>query len=243
MFGSEKHRQWLPHPGMNGGGGGGGKSKTTSEVPAELKPLATRYAQEGIDVMDTPFQYYNDQRYADLTAPQMQGIDMATNRALQGSATMDAAEGNLNQMMAGGPNPYLDAMFNQASGQVQNRIDSNAALAGRLGSNSHAETYQNGMNNLAAQMYGGAYESDQARRMQAIGMAPTFGDAAYKDAAQLMSAGQTLQDQQQNNLDFGYQQFMGEQNKPYQDMAAAAGIFQSQPFGSSSTTSQSGGGK
>ncbi len=229
---------------LEGGGGGGGKSKTTSEVPAELKPLAARYSSAGIQAFDTPFQYYNDQRYAGLTDPQLQGIDMVQNRALQGSQTIGNAENQLNSMIAGGStNPFLDQMFQAGADKVKANVNSNFALGGRYGSGAHTGTLADSLGNMAAQMYGGAYENDRARQMQAIGMAPQFGNMAYQDASQLMNAGQILQDEAQNPLDFQYQQFTEDQNKLYKDMAAAAGIFQSQPYGNSSTTTQSGGGK
>lgn len=229
---------------LEGGGSSGGTSKTVSEVPAELKPLAARYSQAGIQAFDTPFEYYGGQRYAGLTDPQLQGIDMVQNRAMQGSATVGNAENQLNSMISGGnTNPFLDQMFQAGADKVKANVNSNFAAAGRYGSGAHTGTLADSLGNMAAQMYGGAYENDRARQMQAIGMAPQFGNLAYQDASQLMNAGQILQDEAQNPLDFQYQQFTEDQNKLYKDMGAAAGIFQSQPYGSSSSTTQSGGGK
>ena len=94
---------------------------------------------------------------------------------------------------------------------------------------------------MATDMYGGAYAQDQANRMQAIGMAPTYGNAAYQDAGQLMNVGQMYQDQSQQGLDFNYQQYQDEENDPYKKLAAMSGVFGSN-LGASSTTQQSGGG-
>ena len=91
-------------------------------------------------------------------------------------------------------------------------------------------------------MYGNAYDADQARRLQAIQMAPTYGNQAYTDAAQLMGAGQTQQDQAQQGLDYGYSQYQDAQNLPYKQLAAMSGVFNSN-LGGTSTTTQSGGGK
>lgn len=228
-----------------GKGGGGGTSKTVSEIPKELKPLAEKYSSAGIKAFDTPFKYYKvEDRYAGLTDPQLQGIDMVQNRALQGSATVGNAENQLNSMISGGnTNPFLDQMFQAGADKVKANVNGNFAAAGRYGSGAHTGTLADSLGNMAAQMYGGAYENDRARQMQAIGMAPQFGNLAYQDASQLMNAGQILQDEAQNPLDFQYQQFTEDQNKLYKDMGAAAGIFQSQPYGSSSSTKQSGGGK
>lgn len=120
---------------LEGGGSSGGTSKTVSEVPAELKPLAARYSQAGIQAFDTPFEYYGGQRYAGLTDPQLQGIDMVQNRALQGSATVGNAENQLNSMISGGnTNPFLDQMFQAGADKVKANVNGNFAAAGRFGS-------------------------------------------------------------------------------------------------------------
>lgn len=226
---------------LEGGGSGGGTSTSVQNIPDELKPLATRYTTEAINLADAPYAGFEGQRYADLTAPQTAGIGMTINRALGGSDTVNNAEAGLNQMIAGGTNPYLDSMFNQAADQVQGRVNSQFNGPGAFGGTANQEVMQRGLGDLATQMYGGAYENDQARRMQAIGMAPTFGNLAYQDAAQMMKAGQTLQDQSQNNLDWSYQQYVDEQNDPYKKLAAMSGVFGTNLGGSTTTTQPSGG--
>lgn len=98
----------------------------------------------------------------------------------------------------------------------------------------------NTMGDIATSMYGNAYGQDQANRMQAIGMAPTFGQAAYQDASQLLNAGNIQQNQAQNNLDFGYQQFSEASNYPFKQLQATGGVL-GQGMGTSTTAS--GGGK
>ncbi len=228
----------------NGGGGssgGGGTSTTVQNIPEELKPLATRYTSDAIKLADTPYQAYAGTRYADLNPTQYASLGMTANRALNGSATMNNAESNLNQMMNAGPNPYLDSMVDKSLGQVQSRINSQFS-GNNYGSTAHQETLQNGLADTANSMYGAAYDADQGRRLSAMGMAPTFANQAYTDASQLMSAGQTLQDQQQQGLDFNYQQFQEQQNDPYKRLAAMSGVFGSDLGGSSTTTSQQSGG-
>lgn len=246
-------RQRKPHK-----GGDDSTSTTTQEIPAELKPLATAYTNKAIDLANQPYTPYTGQRYADLNTTQNLGIGMATNRALGGSQTMNNAEGSLNQFIQGGQtNPYLDQMVAKAQGSVVDQFNNmvkpqtetamrNSGSFGNSGLQQQMQLQQKAaadqMSDIATDMYGNAYGQDQANRMQAIGMAPTFGNAAYQDAAQLMNVGQTMQDQQQNNLDFGYQQFSEDQNKPYKDLAAMSGVFGSN-LGGSATTQQSGGGK
>ena len=226
-----------------GKGGGDGTSTTTQEIPVELKPLATDYTNRAMALANTDWQGYDQQRYADMNAMQNMGAGMTADRALNGSATMNNAEGSLNQFIQGGnTNPYLDSMYNQAAGNVTNSVNTNFAQAGRYGSGAHTGALTEGLGNMATDMYGGAYAQDQANQLSAIGMAPTYGNAAYQDAGQLMNVGQMYQDQSQNNLDFNYQQYQDQQNDPYKKLAAEGGVF-STNLGASSSTQSSGGGK
>lgn len=223
-------------------GGGGGSSTTVESIPDELKPLASAYTNKAINLSNQGFTPYGAPRYADLNSTQQLGIGMVQDRALNGSPTMRNAEGALNQTIQGGTNPYLDAMVNKAQASVLGNANAAAARSGSFGNSGIAEQAAKQMGDVATQMYGGAYESDANRRLQAIGMAPTFGNAAYSDAQQLMNAGQVMQDQKQQNLDFNYQQFQDATNLPYKQLAAMSGVFGSN-LGGTSTTTQQGGGK
>ena len=222
------------------GGGGGGTSTTTQSIPDEFKPLANLYVQQAEKIAQTPWQAYEGKRNADLNTTQQMGIGMVQDRALNGSATMNNAEQNLNGFMQGGSNPYLDSMVNKAQGNVLSNANGAAARSGSFGNSGIAEQAAKQMGDVATSMYGGAYESDQGRRMQAIGMAPTFGDQAYKDAGQLLNAGNVQQGQDQKNMDFGFQQFQDAQNNPYRQLQATGGVV-GQSAGQ--TTTSTGGGK
>lgn len=233
---------------MGGGGGGnsgGGTSVTTQEIPAELKPLASRYTQEATKLFDTPYQAYTGQRYADLNNIQNTALQSTINRSMDNS-TINNATSNLNQVMSGGQNPYLDAMVNRAQQNVMSNYGTAAMNSGSFGNSGLGQQLAQGLTDTATQMYGNAYAQDQSNRLSAISMAPTINQAGYQNAQQLMNAGQTLQDQQQQNMDFNYQNFLDKQNYPYKNLAAAAGVFGSNLGGSSTTTSNqssSGGGK
>lgn len=241
-----------------GGGGGGGTSTTTPTIPDELKPLANLYTQQATQYAQTPFQEYGGQRFANLDPTQEAGLGMVEQRALGGSPTMQAAESGLNQFIQGGrTNPYLDAMVSKAQGSVvdqfNNMIKPQTETAmrqsGSFGNSGLQQYMQNQqkaagqqMSDIATQMYGQAYGQDQANRMQAIGMAPTFGNAAYQDASQLLNAGNIRQQQAQNPLDFQYQQFKEAQDYPLKQMQATGG-FLGQNMGSTTKSDQDSGGK
>jgi hypothetical protein len=224
-------------------GGGPGDSTTTQEIPEELKPLATAYSDKAMNLGEQSYNPYGGQRYADLNPVQNTGLGMTVDRALQGSQTMNNAEGGLNQMMGGGQNPYLDAMYDQAAGKVAGSVNSNFSQAGRYGSGAHTGALTEGLGDMATNLYGGAYEADQGRRMQAIGMAPEFAQQDYADAGQMMNAGQILQDQSQQSLDYGYEQYQEQENLPYKQLAAMSGVFGSNLGGQSKQTGGGGGGK
>lgn len=224
-------------------GGGGGESRTVQDIPPELKPLASKYASDAINLSNQAYTPFTGQRFADMNQTQMQGLDAITQRAMQGSQTVNNAETQLNDIIAGGnTNPYLDQMVGRAQDSVRSGFNTAAVNSGSFGNAGLAEQFQKGLGDVATSMYGNAYETDRGRQMQGIGMAQQFGNQAYTDAGQLLNAGQIMQDQQQQGLDFGYQQFQERQNDPYKKLAAMSGVFGSFP-GQSSTTTQSGGGK
>lgn len=64
----------------------------------------------------------------------------------------------------GQTNPYLDATFNRAADQVQNRLQSSFAGAGRNIGAARAPAALE-LNDLAERVYGGAYESDRNRSL------------------------------------------------------------------------------
>lgn len=241
---------------------GGGTQQTTStttpSIPGELKPLANLYTQQATNYANTPYQQYNGQRYAGLDPSQALGIGMVQERALGGSQTMDNAEGSLNQFIQGGQtNPYLDKMVSKAQSSVVDQfnnmtkpqIEAAGVNSGSFGNTGYQQMMQQKqkaaagqMSDIATQMYGGAYGQDQSNRMQAIGMAPTFGNAKYQDASQLLNAGNILQQEQQKPMDFQYQQFKEAADHPLKQMQATSGVL-GQNMGSSTTGTQPKGGK
>lgn len=228
---------------LHKGGGGGGTSTTVQSIPDELKPLASAFAQSAINLNNTPYQAFQGQRFADLNPTQQAGLDAITNRATQGSQTINMAEQALQQNIQGGQtNPYLDAMVGRAQDSVRSQFNTGAVSSGSFGNSGLQEQFTRNLGDVASQMYGNAYETDRGRQMQSIGMAQQFGNQAYTDASQLLNAGQIRQDQDQQGRDFQFQQFQEQQNDPYKKLSAMAGVFGTN-LGGSSTTTQSGGGK
>lgn len=225
------------------GGGGGGTSTTTQNIPDELKPLATAYTNKAIGLSNQGYTPYSGQRFADQNSMQTNAMQMISDRAQNGdqSGVMGNATNTLNQMLGDNTNPYLDQMVNRAMGSVTSNYNTAAINSGSFGNSGLAEQYQRNLGDVATQMYGNAYNTDQANKLQALGMAQQYGNQAYTDAEQLMKAGQTQQDESQKQYDYGYQNYLDEQGLPYKQLAAMSGVFGSNLGGSSTTTQNSGG--
>lgn len=240
--------------------GGGGTSTTNQEIPEELKPLATEYTKQAMALSNQPWQGYSGQRFADMNGLQGAGLGMAADRAMNGSAVMNAGQQNVMDTLNGNylnGNPYLDQMFGNAANRITDaysrgtaaQTDAAAARSRNYGGSAWQEQTQanqqglgDSLSSLASNIYGQNYAQERQNQLSAWNAAPTYGNAAYQDASQLMNAGQMLQDQQQQGLDFGYEQFQDQQNLPYKNLAAMSGVFGTN-LGGSSTTTTSGGGK
>lgn len=222
-------------------GGGGGQTQTT-QIDSRFDPLISYATDTAGKINNQGYTPYSGTRFAGLNDTQNTGLDMITERATNGDPTMDQATATLNDTLAGGnTNPFLDQMVQRAQDSVRSNGLTGAVNSGSFGNSGLEEVTNRGLGDVATQMYGGAYDADRNRQMQALNLAPTYGNQTYQDAAQLMKAGQTEQDQTQQGLDFNYQQFQDQQNLPYKQMAAYQGLLGSS--GVNSTTTQSGGGK
>lgn len=121
----------------------------------------------------------------------------------------------LQQMASSNVNPYLDEVFGKAAEGVKDNANAIFAKAGRYGSNAHQGTMSDSIGDLAANMYGNAYETDANRRfasaealgareagdinrqMSGAGQLAGLGESQFGRQA---GAGSTLASMQQNDL-------------------------------------------
>lgn len=225
------------------GGGGGQPQTTVNKVDERFNPLIDYVTQGAAKINSSGYTPYGGQRYAGTNATQQQGLDMVTNRAMNGDPTMQQANTTLQDTIKGGnTNPYLDSLVSKAQGGVMGNMAALQARSGSFGNSGIAEQGAKQMGDIASQMYGNAYNTDKASQMQGLQLAPQYGQQAYQDASQLMNAGQFQQNQDQQNKDFGYQQFTDQQNLPYKQMAAYTGVLGA-GINNTATTTGGGGGK
>lgn len=198
----------------------GSQSTTTkTEAPSYAKP----YIKYGLD--QTANQYYQDQETLDPfnhyqttallgTANLAQNNQLSNNAANLANQTLSGGFLGSNPYLSsydqfsGGSNPYLDATFNKAALATQNQLASQFAGAGRnIGASEGLRSQQ--LNDLATNIYGGAYENDRNRALaatnaqaglyegerdrqqQTLGQSPLLSQAQYGDLDRLLGVGQS----------------------------------------------------
>lgn len=182
-------------------------------------------------------------------------------QSLMGGA--GAGQSALQSLAGGGPNPHLDRMYGAASDamsrQYQNTvmpgINATFGAGGRTGSAAHTNALGqaqqglgNQLGNLSANMYGGAYDADQSRRLSAgqslqsgaLGGGGLLGDlygrvnSSQLGAAQLAPSaynmetgrldrlgaiGQGITDQSQSMIDADRERFEYYRDTPYDNLS------------------------
>lgn len=177
-------------------------STVNSGPPAWQTPYLRQGLQNSQNLLDAgPQQYYPGQTVTPFSQPTEQALQGVQQRASAGSPVNRAAQSYVTgQLQNPQSNPYLDRMFGQAADATRNQLTSEYARAGR-NVNASAPVRADQLNNLATQIYGGAYQSDMANRAQLANMAPTLANQDYTDLAQLRGVGSDME-----NLTRQYQQ-------------------------------------
>jgi hypothetical protein len=250
--------------------GGGGERTTTSSIDPRFSPIIDYATQAAGRVNNAGFQPYQGQRFEGLNATQNAGLDMIQNRAIGGDPTMRQANSTIQGVLGdgggvkagtnayAGANPYLESAIEKAQLGTAGNLAKINATSGSFGNSGIQEVGARQMGEIASNMrmqdYGmqqqlaesglnrdmQAQQINAGNKLNALQIAPTYGNQAYTDASQLMKVGGQMQDQGQQVKDFSYQQFQDQQNAPYKQMGAFGGLLSGQP---TKNTVSTGGGK
>jgi hypothetical protein len=167
-----------------------------------------------------------------------EGLAALTARAKEGNPILNAAQTNLSDTLAGkylsaDSNPYLSGMFDAASRQVMQKYNESAVpqtdamfnRAGAFGGSAHrlyqaqqARDMQQGLGDMASQLYGGQYESERQKQLQAAMLGPQISQADYYDIQALLSGGDIKRQEEQNKINEQVNYWQTMQNWPYQQM-------------------------
>lgn len=188
-------------------------TSTTTEPPAFIQPFMRDAAQESQNLYRAGGpQYYPGNTVVPFSNQTEQALGLTEQRALNGSPVVDAAQNYATGILSNAPtsqfgaatNPALDATFNRAADQVQNRLQSSFAGSGRnIGAARPVAADELG--DLAQRIYGGAYESERDRmasdlaqqratQFSVAGMTPQLAGQDYVDLQALGGVGQQVED-------------------------------------------------
>lgn len=176
---------------------GGGSQQTGSGPPKWQLPYIKYGTEEAKNIYQNqpgvvPFSPETEQALGGITA-------RATNNQLTG-AQQNLATQTLNGGFLGA-NPYLDQTFNRAAQATQGQLASQFAGAGRNVDQSQGNRAQQ-LNDLSAQIYGGAYNQERQLQNQVLGMSPSLQQAGYADLNQLATVGAAREGLQQERNDY-----------------------------------------
>lgn len=227
----------------------GGSQNTTSQqtVPDWLQPYLSQELTNGQGLVNTGGpQYYPGQQVADLTPLQNQGITDTSTTAGTPNASSQAQANNINiesgKYLNPSSNPYLADTLSQAGQGVQNGVDSQFGAAGRnvVGS---APVQTSAMNQLATQIYGGAYNQGLQQMTTSQAYAPLIDQGTYLPAQQELSVGGGVQGQNQNVINSNMNKYNYQQQLPENMLSWYSGLLNqngTSPFGGNSSSASGG---
>lgn len=244
-----------------GKGGGGGESTTQQGIDPMLKPYITYGLNEAQRLYQsaTP-NYYPGQTYVSPSQQTQTALQAQQTRALQGNPLLPAAQQQQQAVIQGQylqNNPYFNqALAGASQGAQQNYFDaikqaqSSASQAGRYGSGVSADIQNRAattMANTLANKYGELayqnYANERAAQNAAALAAPQLAAADYADINQLANVGQQMEGYQEAALQADIDRYNYEQNLPQNKLNQFLSQTYGAPAGTTSTTSQSSGGK
>ncbi len=146
-------------------------TNTTQVQTAQAPSWQLPYQQYGLNQATAQYNGVSSpqQLVAGFSPQQNQAISGITSLATN-NPTLNSASGYVNSVLNGSPanNPYLNSEFNQAANTVQNRLESEFAGAGQPVVNS-LPVQSDELNNLATDLYGGAYNTGVQQQENALG--------------------------------------------------------------------------
>lgn len=162
---------------------------TTQQAPNWLLP----YQQSGVQGAYSAYQ--NPGQLVAPFAPQQESaISNITNYANAGDPAVNAASNYITNTLGGNvqQNPMLNQLFQQGADQIENRLSSQFAGAGRNVDASQGQNAQ-ALGNFAANLYGNAFNTEAGLQTAALGAAPGIQNSRLGLQDALFSSGQNVQ--------------------------------------------------
>lgn len=240
---------------MSGGGSGGGNTTTVqkSDPWAGQQPFLTGGTSNGQTVpgvmpeaaklyQNNPLQFFQGQTFADLAPETQASLGMQTQRALQGSPLVGAAQADLTKTLNGDylnpeTNPYLMAASDQIMAKTLPAINARFASSGRANSGLGARAASEGVASAMSQAALQNYQAERTNQQRAALMAPQLAQQDYFDAAKLAEVGGVREDFTQQGINEAMQRQQFQNMEPYQRLGLYNQLIQGN-YGGQTTQNQ-----
>jgi hypothetical protein len=240
-----------------GGSSAPDHTTTTTELPSWAQPQARDLLARGSALSNQPMPVYDGLRTAGLNNMQTTGMQMASDRARNGSDAVRAGGSNLMDTLGGkylaAGNPYLSAAIDRASGDVtrnyQGAVGANDSLMARSGAFGGSAWQQaqegaqrqlaTGLGDVSTQMHMADYGQERQNQMAAQQTALAYGQQPYLDAQQLQAAGATQYGYDQQKATDAMDLFNEKAQAPYKSLDVLANTIRG-AVGGGGTVSQAG---
>lgn len=181
----------------------GGTNTVSQTLPNWLQPYLTQELNSAYPLANASAQSL----VAPMNSAENQGMQSIQQTAQGVNPSASAANANAFEtsgaLLDPSNNPYLQNTYNLAANNVQNTLDSQFAGAGSSVLNS-LPVQSDELNNLATQLYGGAYQQGLTTMTQASALAPSIQQGTYLPGQEEYGIGSTQQQQQQNLINAPY---------------------------------------
>lgn len=201
-----------------------GSEKTATQTSsAEPPEWQTPYLKYGLGEAARLYQqngpeFFPNSTVSPFSAEQEQAFGLGTQRALNGNATMQGAEGYAQDQLSGkylNSDPYSDQVFQNIQSKVMPAVNSQFMNSGRSGSNLHGDTLTRALTESYAPYASQQYQQGLDRMGQAAGMAPMFAANDYQDLAALEAIGMQKQGLAQQEINDAQKRWSYYQDLPY----------------------------
>lgn len=205
---------------------------------------------------NTPVQQFPNSTVVPFSGQTNQALQMAEQRALNGSPIQQAGQEAVRSSAAGemlGANPYFNQVADAAAQPVMRQftdsvmpgIDANFSASGRYGSGAHTRAMEGATDSLGrslADMSGGMayqnYGDERNRQMQSASIAPQMAQADYTDIGQLQNVGGAYESQAGAQLQDQINKFNFDQTEEQRRLGNYAALVAGGSYGGQSTSSQ-----
>lgn len=236
---------------VGGSGPSSGTTTTTSGPPEWLNNYLQQYVGEAENVA-------RNSQYTPMNNYQNDALQGIASQAMAGSPANDAGQQQITDTLNGAylnSNPYLDYNINKAQNDLVQQYqlgtaaqtDASAARSHALGGSSYNQltaynndNLANQLNNVDASMRGANYTNERNNQMSALGQVPGMVNTGYADWNNLYNAGNTLQQQQQQQDQWGEHQ-LGIADQALRTSLGGGGTVQSSPWEANKTAGLLGG--